>query len=443
MNRRTIRLAAMLSVFAIARAAPAQPAPAGQPSDSVTVSRQEFEQLKRDHDEMKQEIQQLKKDQQTLKSDNDDAQQDNDTRIKVLQDAVAYDKPGKESFTVVGDASVGFTTQRKNASSFSAGVSPLMLWQLDDHMLVEAAFDIGIDTSPDDSGNPSSSTSFDLTIADLSYIINDNLTVGGGLFVVPFDAYHNHFDPPWITKLPDDPLPFADNPIVPDHEVGIFARGSLPLNPLSKLTYDVYAANGPNLITNDPNAAGMLNYDDFTDQNNNKSVGGRIAWLPAPNIEMGYSILEASVNPRGFPTTFALLNGVDLNIRQQVDPLQGMFDFQTEWVWNDVRKQTYDPTGANSFGPLRYSNFSQGGYVQLSYRPNRLSAPIKDLEFVARYDMLNTPLAVGNGNHEKRYTFGVDYWIRPNVVLKAAYEFDDKLVGPSENAFLVQCGIGL
>jgi hypothetical protein len=449
MKRKSFFITALSAALATACIAKAQPVPATPPSDSVTVSRQEFEQLKREHDEMKQQLQQLVKDQKQAAADADDAQTETDNRLKVLKDAVDFDKPGKESFTVVGDASVGFTTQRKNASSFSAGVSPLMLWQIDDHMLIETAFDINIGTAPDGTtpnsfGNPSSSTSFDLTIGDLSYIINDNLTVGGGLFVVPFDAYHNHFDPPWITKLPDDPLPFADNPIVPDSEVGIFARGAFELSPTSKVTYDTYVTNGPNLVVNDngagnPSYVGTLNYDDFTDQNNNKAVGGRVAYLPAPNIEMGYSVLEATVNPRDFQSVFALLNGVDLNIRQEVAPLQGVLDFQTEWVWQDVRKATYPVTG----GPLRFSNFSEGGYVQLSYRPTHLMAPLKDLEFIGRFDTLNTPLANGTGNHEKRYTFGVDYWIRPNVVLKAAYEIDDKMIGASENAFLIQCGIGL
>jgi len=52
------------------------------------------------------------------------------------------------------------------------------------------------------------------------------------------------------------------------------------------------------------------------------------------------------------------------------------------------------------------------------------------------------PLNAPGGDHEKRFTLGVNYWITPAVVLKTAYEFDNKEVGSNDNAFLVQLGIG-
>jgi hypothetical protein len=94
---------------------------------------------------------------------------------------------------------------------------------------------------------------------------------GGGLFTVPFGQYHNHFDPPWIDKFPNDPLAF--DAIAPVSEVGFFAKGAIPSG-TTRWTYDVYATNGPNLIASDPSAAGQLNFDDFTDLNNNKAAGG-------------------------------------------------------------------------------------------------------------------------------------------------------------------------
>ena len=74
-------------------------------------------------------------------------------------------------------------------------------------------------------------------------------------------------------------------------------------------------------------------------------------------------------------------------------------------------------------------------YADLSIREN--------LEFVARYDMLNTPLTAPSGEHERRWAVGVDYWVTPSAVLKFAYEFDHKQVGPDQNAFFIQFGIGL
>ena len=341
---------------------------------------------------------------------------------------------------IAGDAAVGFVTQRKSNSTFFAQVSPLFLWEPTDRLLFEAAFDLGINTD----ANANSSTSIDLTIANASYLVNDYLAVGGGLFVVPFGVYHNHFDPPWINKFPDDPLPFGDNPIAPNSEVGIFARGAVPVLSQSKLTYDVYLTNGPQLITKDPNAAGSLNFHDFTDLNNNKAAGGRIGFLPMPNIELGYSLQFSEPNPTKFRDVHAILQAADINWRQEVREIQGTLDFRAEWIWSNVQQATYDPKGALGFGPLTFHNYRSGGYVQLGYRPTL--APnkfLRNFELVTRFDALTTPLSSPGGEHERRYTFGIDYWLTPSAVLKVAYEVDDRKKGPDQNALLVQFGIGL
>ena len=168
--------------------------------------------------------------------------------------------------------------------------------------------------------------------------MNDNLAVGAGLFVVPFGVFHNHFDPPWINKFPDEPLAFGEGGIAPSSALGVFARGAAPLG-RTQITYDLYLSNGSNLITTG-DSAGQLNFDDFTDLNNNKAVGGRLGFRPFYNVELGYSIQWGESDPDGFQTVRSLLQGVDLNVRQP--GLGGLFDFRAEWVWSDVQQATYE-----------------------------------------------------------------------------------------------------
>ena len=363
-----------------------------------------------------------------------------ESEIQALKDNLSLSQPGTSNFHIAGDGEVGFTAAHGDKSTFDASIAPLILWQPTPKILIEAAADIGIST--DDQGN--SSTSFDLTLANINFLLNDYMNVGGGLFVVPFGVYHRHFDPPWINKFPDDPLPFADGGIAPSEEVGAFIDGVVPLNSNSKITYDAYVTNGPNLITNDPDAAGQLNFDDYTDLNNNKAVGGRIGFLPVGHVEMGYSIMGAQVNPDHFEHTNALLQAVDLNVRHDVDFLKGTIDFRAEWVWSQVGKATYDGDGSQGFGPTSFNNDRNGGYVQLCYRPSQFDNKIiKNLEFVSRYDRLTSSHSVPGGDTEDRVTLGVDYWITPAIVFKTAYEFDEKKVGDNQNAFLVQVGFGL
>jgi hypothetical protein len=418
-----------------------QPAPTSQPApaadDQSPPTRQEFNAMKQELDQTKAELADVKKKGEAAPTSED--MDDFDRRLKEVNDAASRALPGKETVVIAGDASVGFTVPRHGHSTFSAGVSPLILYTPAPKLLFEAAADIGV--SSDSVGN--SSTSFDLTIADASYQVCDNFIIGGGLFVVPFGVYHSHFDPPWINKFPDDPLAFGDNPIAPGSEVGIFGRGAIPVGS-TKFTYDVYLTNGPQLITDDPAAAGTLNFDDFTDFNNNKAVGGRIGFLPAPNVEMGYSIQYSKPGADPYSDVTALLQAVDLNWRQEVHPLAGVFDIRGEWVWSNVGTATYDPTGTLGFGPLTIGNHSNGGYAQFCYRPTLVTNKIiRNFELVSRFDYLSTPIGSPGGEREHRETFGVDYWLAPNAVLKVAYELDNKTVGDDQNQLLVQFGIGL
>jgi len=439
----------ILSIVFLARSlAGGQDAPATQP----TVSRQEYEQLLRRQERMQQEIDRLKAErpepttrpatptpesEAVTHQDLDDLEKE----ISRIGDQVHSALPGSEHLVIAGDAAIGFVNQQKTNSTFFAGVSPLFLWEPTDRLLFETAFDVNISTDTDNN----SSTSFDLTIADASFVVNDWLIVGGGLFVVPFGQYHNHFDPPWINKLPDDPLVFSDGGIASSSEVGIFARGAVGVFESSKLTYDLYLTNGPNLIVKDPAAAGSLNFQDFTDLNNGKAVGGRIGFLPMPSLEVGYSAQFAQTAPSGFGRNVdAFLQAVDANFVREIRPIGGVLTLRAEWVFTDVSRATYDPNGKLGFGPISFGNYRHGGYFLAAYRPTLSSnAYLRNLEFVVRYDMQHVPLAAPGGEHEQRWALGVDYWVTPSAVLKLAYEIDDKKLGPDQNAFFVQFGIGL
>jgi hypothetical protein len=408
------------------------------PSASQPVSREEFEQLKKDNAEMKKELADLKKGQADQAANADQDAKDFDTELKVIRDAASHEKSGLENFVLAGDANIGFVTQRKTNSTFFADMSPLIIWQpTDSHLLVETAFDLGIGGSDINS----ETSTLSVNLADISYEVCDNLTVGGGLFAVPFGQYHNHFDPPWVDKFPDDPLAF--DALAPESEVGFFAKGAVPIG-TTRWTYDVYVANGPNLDTVNAGTAGQLNFDDFTDLNNNKAVGGRIGFLPFTDMEMGYSIQYSKPNPAGFQSVDALSQAADFHYKPLVKSLGGQFDLASEWIWQHVGSATYDPTGSLGFGPQTFSTYSQGGYVSLGYRPTESdSKMLSSLEFLIRYDSLQVPLYAPGGEHESRLTLGVDYWLTSYCVLKTAYEIDKKKAGPDQNAFIFQVGYGL
>src|SRR5205823_7587666 len=121
---------------------------------------------------------------------------------------------------------------------------------------------------------------------------------------------------------------------------------------------------------------------------------------------------------------------------QEIRSIGGVVTGRAEWVWADVSKATYDPRHTLGFGPISFSNFRQGGYAMLAYRPTlATNAFLRKLEFVFRYDTMRSPLQAPGGDREQRYEFGVDYWLTPSAIFKLAYEVDDKKVGEDQNAF--------
>jgi hypothetical protein len=234
----------------------------------------------------------------------------------------------------------------------------------------------------------------------------------------------------------------GDDGIAPAEETGLFLGGVVPIHDM-KLTFDLYVTNGPNLSTS-ADSAGQLNFDDFTDLNNGKAVGGRLGFLPMSNLEVGYSVMFAQTNPPNFSNTNAFLQAVDVNWRQEVEAIKGQLDCRTEWVWSHVDEATFDPTGGEGFGPLSFSNNRYGGYIQLCYRPTKAENKyLRNVELVSRYDILRAPSSAPGGDREQRLTLGVDYWITPAIVVKSAYQFDDKRDGEDQDALLFQIGIGL
>ncbi len=446
--RHCIALCGLLSLAAPATLSLAQQAatpqapvagqPAGAPSGYVT--REEYEKLRSQLDTVTKDMADMKTQQATSQKEVDDTIEEIMKNIHNNERAIDQLHLGSNRFMLAGDGEVGFTARHDNNSTFDAGFAPLFLYELDKNIIFEGALDIS--GSTDDQN--SSDTTADLVLANITFTVSDCLYVGGGVFAVPFGRYHTHFDASWINKLPDDPLAFGDRALGPSSETGIFLGGAVPID-TTKVEYNLYVANGPNLIVNDPDAAGSLNFDDYTDLNGDKAVGGRIGFLPIPVVDVGYSVQYSEAAPDGFGDhVHVLLQAVDAQYKQELEQISGTLEVRGEWIWSHVGDTTYDPDGSLGFGPISFNNDRNGGYIMVAYRPTKVdNKVIKNLEFIARYDRVQVSESAPGGGNEDRWTFGVDYWVKPNVVLKVAYQFDSVEVGSDQDALMLQCAFGL
>jgi hypothetical protein len=133
------------------------------------------------------------------------------------------------------------------------------------------------------------------------------------------------------------------------------------------------------------------------------------------------------------------MQSVDLSYLRDSQALRGQVRLNAQWVWSHLGRGLYDNDGT----PTIFRNNRDGGYVQLAYRPTHLGCQfLRKAEGVFRYDVLNqekTPV----GFDESRYTVGLNYWLTPKTVLKAAYQFDDRNHHePNNDGVLVEFATG-
>jgi hypothetical protein len=414
---------------------------AQEPNQSPYVSRKEYDALKKELEDVKARLPSRRGTVESQAQLNETG--GSQTLSRRLDEALAIAEAsglGDTKMLIAGDASAGFSNPKHASSTFEAEFNPMLLWQLNERFFFEGAMELSL-SGPDENGENSSSD-VELDSAYLTYLINDWVAAVAGKFTVPFTAYHNHLDPSWINKLPGDPLVYGDGGIAPDSGVGALVTGVLPCEQAA-FNYAVFITNGPALITDDPDAAGSLNFDNYNDTNHNKALGFRLGWLPLTGLEAGYSFEFSRPNPSGFETVHSTLHGLDLNYVSHVESVGGQITGRGAYVWSNLSEATYDPTGALGFGPLRFRNNRNGGYAELAYRPtDATTIVIRNLEFVARYDRLDIPSAAPGGGTHEQWTGGIDYWVTSRTVLKAAYTFDDTHGGDNQNLFALQFATG-
>jgi hypothetical protein len=357
-------------------------------------------------------------------------------KVKEIAESSA---PGTTKFLLTGYAFAGFEKRHGEPSTFTAGLAPIFLWELSDKLFFEGELELGLNDTE---------TEVNLEYAQLTYLLNDYITVGAGKFLTPFDQFPARLHPPWINKLPDFPLVFnEDEGLVPFSQVGAQVLGAIPIGP-TKLLYAVYVSNGPRLNI-DADSAGSLQFDNFTDIDHDKALGGRVGFLPLAELEIGYSIEYARMKATDASADHAdlVLQGVDMSYIHDFDWIKGRIDARAEWVWSKVSNLTYDPDGSLGFGPLKFNNWRTGGYAQLAYRPSKIKLPIIDkLELVARYDRIDEPNEAPGAFDERRWTFGLNYWLGPSTVIKAAFETGHRSSSDDQDedvtAYLLQAAMG-
>lgn len=338
---------------------------------------------------------------------------------------------GTEKFLLSGYVAAGFTAPQHGDSQFNATFTPVFLWKISDNLLAAGAVEFELEDNE---------TGVMLEYANLNWTATDWLTLRGGVMLNPLGTFQEQLHPAWINKLPSSPL-FAreEGGIVAENTLGVEARGGFRLG-VGKITYSAFVTNGPSLITSG-DRAGQLELSDFSDVNSNKAFAGRIGYLPLPELEFFYGAMINDVAPSdsGLAGINLVTHDFGVSYAAERDWLAGRIDARAEFVIVDFQDRV-------DLGSGPFNNDRSGGYLQVAYRPTKAGSILRNFEPVVRWDFLSQPGGAPDPADETRWTVGLNYWINPRTVIKAAYEFDDVKdptgTRESNNAFLIQATMG-
>jgi len=289
--------------------------------------------------------------------------------------------------------------------------------------------------------NSGSGIEVSLEFATIDYLINEKLNFRTGIVLLPVGKFNLLHDSP-LNDLGDRPL--VSTRIIPStlSEAGAGFYGTFYPSRLSKLDYELYVTQGFSgydttgapVITSDASLRDarqrVSTMDDGLDNNNGKSVVGRLAFSPMLGIEIGGS---------GYYGNYSPINYRPLSIWAVDWTLQrGPFELIGEAAWAYARDNSKDlfgnpapdPTFAGHLLPQRMGGY----YVQANYHfmPEALKrwAPshFKDSSTftgVVRWDDVNTNRDVAGGPGDvQRLTFGLNFRPVEDTVFKIDYQFN-------------------
>jgi hypothetical protein len=323
------------------------------------------------------------------------------------------------NFMMLGDAEFQYAKLAGQHGAFlQADFAPIFLYRGGDNILFEAGFDTTLqNNAPNSSGY---TTTFNLSFAQLDYVINDYMTFAGGELLLPLGTYSER-GAGWLNKIPDDPL--AVDALLPGSGLGAELRGGIPVGNAGKsLNYEVYVVNGPGSADGTGNAEAL-------------DLGGNV----------GVRSDGVTANLHGHPSGGARL-GVFLPFKPHYDLELGISGQSGEW--DDAGNHLYTAgvfDAALHLGPsfeakgeyilTRYgsddlgTHSQQGWWVQAGYKLAGLDLElpvINNLEIMGRYDSLHDLYDPNNNAFDfktQRYTVGYVYYFTNTLLFEGDYEF--------------------
>jgi hypothetical protein len=318
------------------------------------------------------------------------------------------------NFSILGDAEFQYAqTSGQHGTFLFADFAPIFLYRGGERVLFEAGVDVTLQNNADQNGNRTggASTHFDVSFAQLDYVLNDYVTLVAGDMLLPLGTYSER-TAGWLNKIPDDPLP---RDLLPGAGVGAQLRGAVPIGQNGKLVnYSVWGVNGPSSADGSGGAGaldlggnvGLRSDNAVANLHGHPSGGARVAWFmpfkPHFDLELGLSGQSGEWDDAGQHLWSAGVVDASLHLGANVE------------VKGEYIRSRYGSDDGN----IR----TEGWWMQAGYKLVGLNLDwpvINNLELVNRYDSIHD----GLGTQTRRYTLGYIYYLSNTLLFEGDYEF--------------------
>ena len=358
---------------------------------------------------------------EALRRDLEVARQQTNALSATANQAVEWRQTAR-AFHFAGYASAGYTDVENQTEVFApVTFNPLFLFQYRDRVFFEAELEVEIEEDGE--------TENHLEYANVSYFVNDNLTLSVGKFLSPLGYFRQNLHPAWVNRLPSAPPGFGHDGAAPESEIGVQLRGGVPIGD-NRLNYSFYIGNGPELDAEDEEVHGILT-DGFTrDADGRQVFGGRLGFQPSLHFEVG---LSAAVGDTSVTE--------DHGIEVEDEPIRDYEAFGVDFVYHWTDAEIRGEYIRQDIGTAPLSVAPEGGEWEAWYLQGNYSFAQNRWEGVLRYADFDSPHAT---QRQKQWVVGINRLISASAILKLAYEINSNDVGAStdDNRWLFQATYG-
>ena len=346
--------------------------------------------------------------------------------------------PGSQSFLLTGEASSLFLASKDGNTFVPLTLMLMPLAKINDRLFLES----GLKMEMQDDG----SFAFGLEALNLHYRVNSWLTLHAGKFAAPWGNVLDMFGEGFVSRFPNGPIGLSDDGMAPTDLVGFGAQGGFQAGN-AKMLYELYLANGPQLIVNEDgtsdNMTGHMSYESLTDNNKNKAFGGKIGILPFSNSSLQLDAFAQYTGQTGdagsqYQNVSSSSYGADFNFYKtfNITLVRLMGQYEVTNTSNATYKVT-DNTGTSDY---TFNNKGNSWYLAGTLRPTGSSNDfIHDLEIGARYAQYDPPKnALWGGDPSRQLTLDLTYWFTWSSQVNFGYNIQTDAGTRLNNEFIIR-----